>query len=313
MKQNLAGTAQEDNTAYMMTSNPIDTSDVTYSVWINPEESSDISDNRLKVIKDINLALKDLSESTSVVNSLTERPQPLKVFDRLTQVQAITLMRTVQTSDYIPWEVRREGALHSDAFTNNYFINQTKVLQGPDASDCADMLLHIKDPWGMGWQHIMETLSSNAPITVYDRLPLEKARSLMKKIYMYLRYEHDPDDSSLVEPYPYWCDARFECPDSGIPAVTIPSTDYRVVLTSVEEGVTVEDLAQRLYESLLNTGEDLGEDYESYVERIREGVNNLPYVVFQHLRKDHAFVTKYWFENYDEKPCGTVVVMENNE
>ena len=313
VKQNLAGTAQEDNTAYMMTSDPIDTSDTTYSVWINPEESSDISDNRLKVIKDINLALKDLSESTSVVNSLTERPQPLKVFDHLTQVQAITLMRTVQTSDYIPWKVRREGALHSDAFTNNYFINQTKVLQGTDASDCANMLLHIKDPWGIGWRQTVETLSRNAPITVYSRLPLEKARSLMNKIYMYLRYEHDPDDSSLVEPYPYWCDARFECPDSGIPAVTIPSTDYRVVLTSVEEGVTVEHLAQRLYASLRDTGEDLGEEYESYVERIREGVNNLPYVVFPHLRKDHAFVTKYWFENYDEKPCGTVVVMDNNE
>ena len=81
----------------------------------------------------------------------------------------------------------------------------------------------------------------------------------------------------------------------------------------MEEGVTVEDLAQRLYASLLNTGEDLGEEYESYVERIREGVNNLPYEVFRHLRKDHAFVTKYWFENYDEKPCGTVVVMDNNE
>ena len=159
----------------------------------------------------------------------------------------------------------------------------------------------------------METLSTNAPITVYDRLPLEKARSLMNKIYMYLRYEHDPDDSSLVEPYPYWCDARFECPASDIPAVTIPSTDYRVVLTSVEEGVTVEDLAQRLHASLMHTGEDLGEEYESYVGRIREGVNNLPYVVFPHLRKDHAFVTEYWFEDYEEVPRGTVVVIDNNE
>jgi hypothetical protein len=297
----------------MMTSNPIDTSDTTYSLWINPKESSDISDNRLKVIQDINLALKDLSESTSVVNSLTERPQALKVFDHLTQVQATTLMRTVQTSDYIPWEVRREGALYPEAFTNNYYINQTKVLKGSDSADCADMLLHIKDPWNVGWRETMEILSSTPNVTVYDRLPLEKARALMRKIYMYLRYEHDPNEPSGGEPYPYWCDARFECPNSGIPAVSIPATDYRVVLTSVEDGVTVEDLAQSLYYSFLNTGEEIDEEYEDYVERIREGVNNLPYVVFPHLRKDHAFVTEYWFEDYEEEPCGTVVVMDNNE
>ena len=81
----------------------------------------------------------------------------------------------------------------------------------------------------------------------------------------------------------------------------------------MEDGVTVKDLAQRLYASLLNTEEDIDEEYEHYVERIREGINNLPYVVFPHLRKDHAFVTAYWFENYDEKPCGTVVVIDNNE
>ena len=175
------------------------------------------------------------------------------------------------------------------------------------------MLLHIKSPWGVEWKETMGILSSTAPITVYDRLPLEKARSLMLKIYMYLRYEHDPDEPSGEEPYPYWCDAIFECPDSGIPAVTVPETDYRVVLTSVEEGVTVEDLAQSLYSSLLNTGEDIDEEYEDYVERIRGGVNNLPYVVFPHLRKDHAFVTEYWFEDYEEVPRGTVVVIDNNE
>lgn len=311
VKQSLSGTSKEDNTAYIMSSSPIDTSDTTYSVWINPEESIDISYNRFKVIQDINLSLKDLSESTSVVNSLTERPQPLKVFDNLTQIQAITLMRTVQTSDYIPWEVRREDVLQQ--FTNNYLIRQTNVLNDSDSSNCASMLLKIKSPWNVGWKDTMDLLSNNAPITVYSRLPLEKARFLMNKISTYLLYEHAPDESSGVEPYPYWCDARFECPDSDIPAVAVPSTDYRVVLTSVEEGVTVEDLAQSLYYALLNTGEALGEEYESYVERIREGVNNLPYVVFPHLRKDHAFVTEYWFENYDEKPCGTVVVMDNNE
>ena len=313
VKQSLYGTDKEDNTDYTMDPDPIDTSNTTYSVWIIPEEASDISGNRMKVIHDINLALKDITESTSVVNSLTERPQALKVFDNLTSTQALTLMRTVQTSDYIPWEVRRESSLYPDAFTNKYFIKQTKVLKAADASNCADMLLHIKSPWGVEWKETMGILSSTAPITVYDRLPLEKARSLMLKIYMYLRYEHDPDEPSGDEPYPYWCDAIFECPDSGIPAVTVPETDYRVVLTSVEEGVTVEDLAQSLYSSLLNTGEDIDEEYEDYVERIRGGVNNLPYVVFPHLRKDHAFVTEYWFEDYEEVPRGTVVVIDNNE
>ena len=310
-KQELSGTPHEDATQYTMSSSPLDTSNSIYSLWISPDEAEDISKNRSQVIMDIDRFLNDIYESTAVVNALTEHPQPVKVLEHITLEQAVVLMRTVQTSDLIHWEVREgDDELSVRDRTNIFYIKSMNGLSGADAADCSSMLLYIKDVSGYGWSELMDYLKTPSVI-LYQHLPLEKARYLMEKISTYLTSERNPDDPYDLELYPFWCDARFSCPDSGIPDITVPATDYRVVLTSVRDGVTVEDLAQGLYYALIGSGPDIQGTYDEYVEQVREGVGHLPYTVFPHLRKDHAYNTEYLFESSDEQ-YGTVEVIDNN-